>query len=80
MTIGPLLTITRLSESNLIKIRYFKRISINMLLVVFFNQMLTSIVLAVTIACAVAQPWNFTTPLDEYVALPDPTYTYYDTV
>jgi hypothetical protein len=37
--------------------------------------------LAATLALAsCASAWNFTTPLDEYIALPDPTYTYFDTV
>lgn len=39
--------------------------------------MLALAAVALSLACASA--WNFTTPLDEYVALPDPSYTYYDT-
>ena len=35
---------------------------------------------AAVLLCAVALSSAFTTPLDEYIALPDPTYTYYDTV
>ena len=40
--------------------------------------MLSLAVGALLVVCAAAQ--NFTTPLDEYIALPDPTYSYFDTV
>jgi hypothetical protein len=36
--------------------------------------------LATLALASCASAWNFTTPLDEYIALPDPTYTYFDTV
>ena len=39
------------------------------------------VVLAAVVACCAAQlPQNFTTALDEYIALPDASYSYYDTV
>ena len=40
--------------------------------------MLSIAVGALLLACVAAQ--NFTTPLDEYIALADPTYSYFDTV
>ena len=42
------------------------------------SAMLLAVTAAVVLACVAAQ--NFTTPLDEYIALPDPNYSYFDTV
>ena len=35
---------------------------------------------AAVLLCVAALGSAFTTPLDEYIALPDPTYSFYDTV
>ena len=35
---------------------------------------------AAVLLCVAALGSAFTTPLDEYIALPDPTYSFYETV